>query len=125
MLCDGFVWWLSILLCVFFRIEALGVVQYAYRKLGIILLEQHAYLDLRRGDRLDVDAAFAQRLEHRRGDTGVAAHADADHRDLGDAGVVLEIDEADPLARGIEHLDRAREIGGRQDRKSTRLDSSH
>src|SRR3546814_2883425 len=85
MLGGVFVRWRPILRRVFFRIEAVGGVQYAHRKLGIILLDQHADLDLRRGDRLDVDAAFAQRLEHRSGDTGVAA----------------------------------------QDRKSTRLNSSH
>src|SRR3546814_16360478 len=102
MLGGVFVRWRPILRRVFFRIEAVGGVQYAPRKLGIILLDQHADLDLRRGDRLDVDAAFAQRLEHRRGDTGVAAPAADAHRDPGDAGFVLAIQEADPHAPALE-----------------------
>src|SRR3546814_1073312 len=62
MLGGVFVRWRPILRRVFFRIEAVGGVQYAHRKLGIILLDQHADLDLRRGDRLDVDRSEERRV---------------------------------------------------------------
>ena len=35
-------------------------------------------------------AAFGQRPEGLRGDAGMAAHADADHRNLGDVGRAVE-----------------------------------
>src|SRR5205814_5130668 len=44
--------------------------------------------DRRRGDDLDVDAGFGERLEHVRGDARVALHSRADERHLPDLGVV-------------------------------------
>ncbi len=40
-------------------IQPVGRVQHADGQFGLVLVDQHADLDLRRGDRLDVDAAFA------------------------------------------------------------------
>ena len=64
------------------RVQAVGGVQRAQRQLGIFLGDQHADLDLRGRDRVDVDALVGQRREHLLRDAGMAAHADADHRDL-------------------------------------------
>ena len=70
--------------------------QRAHRQLGIGRVDQHADLDLGGGDGLDVDALLGQRLEHLCGDAGMAAHADADDRDLGHVGVeLMTLDVAD------------------------------
>ena len=58
-------------------------------------IDQHADLDLAGRDHLDVDAGRGQGLEHRGGDAGVGAHAQADDRDLGDLGVVGDARGAD------------------------------
>ncbi len=51
-------------------------------------LDEHADLDLAGGDHLNVDAGRGDGLEHRGGNAGVGAHAQADDRDLGDLGIV-------------------------------------
>src|SRR6185437_14364803 len=57
--------------------------QRAHRQFGIGGIDQHRELDLGGRDGADIDAAFRQRLKRHGGDAGVAAHADADDRDLG------------------------------------------
>jgi hypothetical protein len=64
-------------------------------RFGIIGVDQHRDLDLAGADRLDVDAPVAQRLEHARGNPGIAAHADPDRADLHDIVVGLELVKAD------------------------------
>ena len=51
--------------------------------------------------------AVGQRLERLGGDAGMAAHADADHRDLGDVGRAVEPVEADRVLGLVEHVSRA------------------
>ena len=57
--------------------------------------------------------ALGQRLEHLGGDAGMAAHADADDRDLGDVVGAVQPIEADRGPRLLEHLAGALEIGRR------------
>ena len=59
------------------------LVQHAHRQLGVLGVDHHRHLDLRRRDHLDVDALARQHLEHARRDAGVAAHAEPDDRHLG------------------------------------------
>ena len=92
---------------------AIQPMQRAHRKLGVGGVDQHRELDLRRGDGADVDAAAGQRLEGVGGDAGVAAHADADHRDLGDVGRAVDVVEADRGLGLVQHVDRALIVGGR------------
>ncbi len=54
----------------------------------------------------------ASALNGRGGDAGVAAHADADHRHLGDVGRAVEVVVADRGARLGEHVGRALVVGG-------------
>ena len=61
------------------RIQPVGRVQGAHRKLGVGLVNQHTHFYLRGADRLDVDALVSEGTEHPGGDTGMAAHADANH----------------------------------------------
>src|SRR5581483_5619850 len=75
-------------------------VQGAHGEVGLGGLDQHGEFDLRGGDGEDVDLVFGQRLEGPGGDAGVAAHADADDRHLGDVGRPVEPLEAD-LALGL------------------------
>ena len=58
--------------------------------------------DLAGRDHLDVDAGLVQRLEERRRDAGVGAHARADDGELADLVVVLQALEADLVLRGRE-----------------------
>ncbi|CAH1659911.1 hypothetical protein CHELA20_53138 [Hyphomicrobiales bacterium] len=71
-------------------------------ELGISRIDQHRELDLRCGDRADVDALLGQRLECSRRDAGVAAHTDADGRNLDHIGRALERRKADLRPRGLE-----------------------
>src|SRR5207302_322831 len=50
---------------------------------GVIGVDQQRELDLGGGDGTDVDALLGQCLECLGGDAGMAAHPNADHRDLG------------------------------------------
>ena len=50
-------------------------------------------------------------LEHLRGDAGVAAHADADHGDLGHVGGAVHLEVADILLGRLQHLERALQVG--------------
>src|SRR5664279_3372578 len=87
--------------------------QSPYRKLGVGGVDQYRYLDFRRRDGPDVDALGGQGLEAVGGDPGVAAHADADDRDLGDVGRALDRLVADGSAGGFQHAAGAVVIGGR------------
>src|SRR5206468_1019052 len=91
-----------------------GVVQGADGELGVLVLDDTRDGDLGRRDHLDVDALAGERGEHRRGDAGVAAHADADDGDLGDPLVVDDPAGAD-LAGHVRQLgNRPRVIAARQ-----------
>ena len=92
-------------------IHPVGRVQHAHRQFGLVLVDQHADLDLAGGDRLDVDAAVAQRAEHGAGHAGMAFHADADDADLGDLAVGDDAVEADRFALLLQQRLRARQIG--------------
>ena len=82
------------------------------RQLGIGGIDQDGKLDLRGGDRTDVDAALGQRLEGLGSDAGMAAHADPDHRDLGDVGRRVEAFIADLRLGARDGLLGALEIRG-------------
>ena len=58
--------------------------QRTHGQLGVIGIDQQGKLDLRRRNCTNVDPFFCQSLEGLGGDAGVAAHADADNRDLRD-----------------------------------------
>ena len=60
-------------------IELIEAMQGADGKLGVVGIDQQRKLDLGGGDRADVDSLLRQRLECLGSDTGVAAHANADH----------------------------------------------
>ena len=76
-------------------------VQRAHREFGVGGIDQHRKLDLGGGDGADVDVARGEGGERLRRDAGMAAHAAADHRDLGDVGGAVEPRIADPgLGRG-------------------------
>src|ERR1700691_5269865 len=63
-------------------IETVDGVQGTHREFRIGSIDQYRELDLRGGDRPDVDALVGERLEGDRGDAGMAAHADPDGRDF-------------------------------------------
>src|ERR1700722_19587792 len=67
-------------------IEAVGGMQRAYGQLGVFGADEDGDFYLAGGNHLDVDALAGERRKHRAGDAGVAAHAGADHADLGDIG---------------------------------------
>src|SRR6266436_9556354 len=71
-------------------IESIEGMQRTHRKLGIGGVDQHRELDLGGGDGADVDFARGERRKGRGGDAGMAAHAAADHRDLGNVGGAVE-----------------------------------
>src|SRR5258707_10764884 len=71
-------------------VEPVECMQRAHRQFGIGGVDQHRELDLGGGDGADVDIALGQRLESLRRHPGMAAHAAADHRNLGDVGGAVE-----------------------------------
>src|SRR4051794_38250303 len=85
--------------------------QGAYGKFGVGSLDQDGDLDLGGGDGADVDTARRKGLEAGGGNARVAAHADADHRDLGDVHGGLDLaddlgpvdDVAGALELGLGH----------------------
>src|SRR4029077_12839288 len=94
-------------------IQIIQAVQGAHRQLGGVGVDQERELDLRGGDGADVDAVLGQRLEGLGGDAGVAAHADPDHRHLGDVGGAVPALEADLGAGAVEHAGGALVVGCR------------
>src|SRR5579885_129551 len=92
-------------------VKAVGGVQAAYGELGVLLGDQHADLDLRGGDHLDVDSLLGQGVEHALGDAGMAAHADADDRDLDDIGVGLQMLEFQRLVALLQDAHGPLEVG--------------
>src|SRR5262249_59432638 len=81
--------------------------------LGVLGVDQQRKLDLRGGDGADVDLAVGQRLEGGGGDPGVAAHADAYHRHLGDVGRAVEVVVADRVPRLGQHVGGTLVVGRR------------
>ena len=77
------------------RFEPISQMESSDSELGIGLVDEHAHLDLRCGDRLNVDPLLRQRLEHPSGDAGMAAHADAHHRYLRDIDRVRQFVKTD------------------------------
>src|SRR5688500_12368828 len=71
-------------------IQPVGPMERSHRALEIPFRDQHADLDLRRGDEPHVDALVAQRLEQLRRDARVRAHAGPDYRELRDAIVACD-----------------------------------
>ena len=63
------------------------------------------------GNHLDVDALAGERRKHRAGDAGVAAHAGADHADLGDIGIGQQFQVADRLLVLAQQILSARQVG--------------
>ena len=74
---------------------------------------QDADLDLGCRNHLDVDALVGQRLKHLLGDPGMAAHADADDRDLDDIRIGLECGETDRVFPLLQHGHSPVELGAR------------
>src|SRR4029078_8091546 len=95
-------------------VQAEQGMQSPHRKLGIGSIDQYADFDLRGRNRLDIDAFFGKGAEHLGGNAGVAAHADADGRDLGDVRGAAQIGITDGLPRLLKPLDGAVEIGALQ-----------
>ena len=85
--------------------------QGAHRKLGVGRVDQYADFDLGCGDRLDIDAFFGKRAEHLRGNAGVASHANADRRHLGDVGRAAQVQITDALLGVAQDFQRPVEIG--------------
>src|SRR5262249_27583832 len=71
-------------------VQLIEAVQGAPRQFRVVGVDQQRKLDLGGGNGADVDALLRQRLERLGGDAGVAAHADADHRDLGNVICAVE-----------------------------------
>src|SRR5689334_921158 len=86
--------------------------QSPYRKLGVGGFDQHRYLDFGGRDCPDVDPFLGKRLESVGGDAGMAAHADADDRHLGDVGGPLDDLAADCCLGIFEKLPRPLVVGG-------------
>ena len=95
--------------------------QHPHREFGFVLVDQDADLDFAGADCLDIDRAFGEGLEHRRGDPGVAFHSDADDTDLGDMRVRDDPEEADLALLGLEHRQAARQIGARHGKRDVGL----
>ncbi len=78
--------------------------QRLHRQFHVFPVDEHGNLDFRGGDDLDVDVFRSKRLEHRRCNPRVRAHADADHRDLGHFGVFDQVVVADDAGgAGVGH----------------------
>src|SRR6185295_10885121 len=90
--------------------QVVEAVQRPHRQLSINRIDQDADLNLRRGYGEDIDAALGQGLEHLGGDTGVAAHADADHGDLGHVGGTFHLKIADLLLGPAQDLECSVEV---------------
>src|SRR5665647_1209781 len=83
-------------------IQPVQRVQRAYRHIRLISVDQDGEFNFGRGDGENIDLLLGQRLERLGGDAGMAAHADADDRDLGDVGRAIHPLKAD---RGLGLLD--------------------
>src|SRR3984957_18561547 len=82
-------------------IEPIERVQRTHRKFSIGGVDEYRKLDFGGGDGTDVDIARGQGGERLGGDTGMAAHATADHRNLRNVRGAVEPDIADRgLGRG-------------------------
>src|SRR5882757_3909534 len=71
-------------------VEPVERMQRAHREFGIGGVDQHRELDFGGGNGADVDIALEQRLERLGCYAGMAAHAAADHRNLGHVGGAVE-----------------------------------
>ena len=76
------------------------------RLVGVLLVDENGDLDLAGADHLDVDLSVVERLEHLGGNTGVALHARADDRDLGDLVVIEHFLGAEVLHVVLQAVDR-------------------
>src|SRR5262245_52431578 len=86
-------------------------VERSHRKLGVGSVDQDANLYLRRGYGENVDPFLAQGLEHLCRDAGVAAHADADHGNLGNVAGALDVEGPDLLFDGLQNSQGPVELG--------------
>src|ERR1700689_2895301 len=84
-------------------IEAVERMQRAHGELGKGGVNQKRKLDLRGSNGADIDGALGQGAEGFRRHAGMAAHADADNRNLGDIGGAVEALEADRFLRLGDH----------------------
>src|SRR5215475_14698082 len=83
-------------------VQTVERVQGAHRQVGLISLDQHREFDLGCGDGENIDFLLRKSLEGLCRDAGMAAHADADNRDLGDVGRSVKPFEADCTLRLVE-----------------------
>ena len=77
------------------NIQVESGMQRPHRQLGIFFLDDAGYPDFGCADHDDIDVLFGQGGEHFRGDARMAAHADADNRNLGDVFVAPHFFGAD------------------------------
>ena len=82
-------------------------------ELGVLGGHEDADLDLGGRDHLDIYPFGGQGLEHLQRHAGVTAHADADHRQLGDIDVGLDLGELQLSLGPLEPLDRPCQVGAR------------
>ena len=81
--------------------------QHAHGEFHVFLVDDDGNLDLRRRDHLNVDPLFRQRAKRGAGDARVRAHADADHRHLGDLVAALyraRVNVCRDRLQRLEHL---------------------
>src|SRR5690606_13082660 len=91
-------------------IEPVDGMQSPDGKFSVRAVDQNGNLDFRRRDRTNIDALLGERPECRRGNAGMAAHADADHRDLGHAFVMLHSIKTDVLTSLLQCRQRLRNV---------------
>src|SRR3984893_13264307 len=80
-------------------VQAIKGMQRSYRQFRISRFDQNREFYFGGRNRPNIDAFFRQRLESERGHAGMAAHADADRRNLHDIARPVQTGKADPRLR--------------------------
>src|SRR5262249_31741022 len=93
-------------------IESIQRMQRAHCEFGESSVNQKRKLYLGGGNSANIDGSLGQSLERLRRDAGMAAHADADHRNLGDIGGAVEPGVTDRTLGFGDHIQRSLVIRG-------------